>query len=43
MPGGAPPLEEALREQLGLRLRRERNRVELMIVRSVERPRPDEN
>jgi uncharacterized protein (TIGR03435 family) len=42
-PGGAPPLEEALREQLGLRLRRERNRVELMIVRSVERPRPDEN
>jgi uncharacterized protein (TIGR03435 family) len=42
-PGGAPPLAEALREQLGLRLRRERNQVELMIVRSVERPRSEEN
>ena len=42
-PGGAPSLEEALREQLGLRLRRERNPVEVMVIRSVERPRPEEN
>ena len=41
--GGAPTLAEAMREQLGLRLRRERNRVEVMIVRSVERARSDEN
>jgi uncharacterized protein (TIGR03435 family) len=42
-PGGAPALAEALEQQLGLRLRRERNQVEVMIVRSVERPRSDEN
>lgn len=42
-PGGAPSLEEALREQLGLRLRRERNPVQVMVIRSVERPRPEEN
>jgi len=33
----------ALEEQLGLKLQRERNRVEVLIVRSVERPRSDEN
>ena len=42
-PGDAPSLEEALREQLGLRLRRERNQVEVMVIRSVEGPRPEEN
>jgi uncharacterized protein (TIGR03435 family) len=42
-PGGAPPLAEALERQLGLKLRRERNRVEVMIVRSVERLRSEEN
>lgn len=40
---GAPSLAVALEQQLGLRLRRERNRVELMIVRGAERPRPEEN
>ena len=42
-PDSAPPLAVALEEQLGLKLRRERNRVEIMIVRSVERPRSEEN
>jgi uncharacterized protein (TIGR03435 family) len=42
-PGGAPPLPQALEEQLGLRLRRERNLVEVLIVRSAERPRPEED
>jgi len=42
-PSSAPTLAVALEEQLGLRLRRERNRVEVLIVRAVERPRPEEN
>jgi uncharacterized protein (TIGR03435 family) len=42
-PGSAPALPVALEEQLGLKLRRERNQVEVMIVRAVERPRPEEN
>jgi uncharacterized protein (TIGR03435 family) len=42
-PDSAPPLAVALEQQLGLKLRRERNRVEIMIVRSVERPRAEEN
>ena len=42
-PDSAPPLPVALEQQLGLKLRRERNRVEVMVVRSVERPRPEEN
>jgi uncharacterized protein (TIGR03435 family) len=42
-PDNAPPLPVALEEQLGLRLRRERNRVDVMVVRAVERPRPEEN
>ena len=42
-PDSAPPLAVALEQQLGLKLRRERNRVEVMIVRSVERPRSEEN
>jgi uncharacterized protein (TIGR03435 family) len=42
-PDSAPSLPVALEQQLGLKLRRERNRVELMNVRSVERPRPEEN
>jgi uncharacterized protein (TIGR03435 family) len=42
-PDSAPSLPVALEQQLGLRLRRERNRVEVMVVRSVERPRSEEN
>ena len=42
-PGNAPTLSVALEEQLGLGLRRERNPVDVMVVRAVERPRPDEN
>ena len=42
-PDSAPPLGVALEQQLGLRLRRERNRVEVMVVRSVERPRSEED
>lgn len=36
-----PALEVALEEQLGLKLRRARGRVEFLVIRSVERP--DEN
>ena len=39
----APTLPVALEQQLGLRLRRERHEIELLNVRSVERPRADEN
>jgi len=42
-PGSPPTLAVALEEQLGLKLRRERNQVEVLIVRAVERPRPEEN
>ena len=42
-PDSAPPLSVALEQQLGLRLRQERNTVEVLVVRNVERPRPDEN
>ena len=38
-----PTLPVALEQQLGLRLRRERHEIELLNVRSVERPRADEN
>jgi uncharacterized protein (TIGR03435 family) len=42
-PGDAPPLSVALEQQLGLRLQQERNAVEVLVVRAVARPRPDEN
>jgi uncharacterized protein (TIGR03435 family) len=42
-PDSAPPLAVALEQQLGLKLRRERNSVEVMNVRSVERPRAEED
>ena len=42
-PGSAPTLPVALEQQLGFRLRRERHRIESLNVRSVERPRADEN
>jgi len=42
-PDNAPTLPVALEQQLGLKLRRERNRVEILTVRSVARPRSEEN
>lgn len=42
-PGSAPTLAVALEEQLGFRLRRERHQIELLTVRSVERPRASQN
>jgi hypothetical protein len=42
-PESAPTLPVALEQPLGFELRRERNRVNLLIVRSVERPRAEEN
>lgn len=42
-PGSAPTLAVALEEQLGFRLRRERHEIEILRIRSVERPRASEN
>ena len=42
-PDSAPTLAVALEEQLGFRLRRERQQIEILAVRSVERPRASEN
>ena len=42
-PSSAPVLGVALEQQLGLKLRREQNQVEVMTIRSVERPRSEEN
>jgi uncharacterized protein (TIGR03435 family) len=42
-PDSVPTLPVALEQQLGLRLRRERHEIDLLNVRSVERPRADEN
>ena len=40
-PADAPPLEVAVREQLGLELRRETGPVDVLVVEAVERPAPD--
>jgi len=42
-PDEGPTLPVALAEQLGLKLRRERNSIEILTVRSVARPRSEEN
>jgi uncharacterized protein (TIGR03435 family) len=35
------PLEDALKQQLGLELRRERTTVTMLVIDAVERPTPD--
>jgi len=42
-PSSAPTLPVALEQQLGFRLRRNRHQIEILRIRSVERPRADEN
>ena len=42
-PSSAPTLPVTLEQQLGFRLRRDRHQIEILRIRSVERPRADEN
>jgi uncharacterized protein (TIGR03435 family) len=40
-PGGAPPFERAIKEQLGLELRPAKGQFEFLVIDHVERPTPD--